>query len=557
MKFSVTFILSLFLFFPQLKAQPQLVLAPFATGFTSPLFITNTGDERLFIVQQRGLIRIVDPNGSIKSTPFLNITAKVSASGNERGLLGMAFHPDYAANGFFYVNYTRSSDGATIVARYSVNPSNPDVADSASELILLTVAQSQTNHNGGCILFGNDGYLYIGMGDGGGSGDPLNDAQNPLSLLGKMLRIDVDGVGGYDIPPDNPFFGMSSIRNEIWALGLRNPWRFSFDRLTHDLWIADVGQSVREEIHFQSSTSVGGENYGWRCYEGNQPYNLNGCQPASAYVFPVFEYAHSGSNCSGSVTGGYVYRGALYNGLFGKYLAADYCKAAFYWVEKNDTGFASGTLGTFSPFQYASFGEDVYGELYVTLLGNGSVQKITDTSDCRPVALILSEEDTVFFNEGETASLNALFHPSLNYQWKMNGSDITGAGSQTLLADSTGDYTVEVTNPANSCSNLSASVRVELQQGTSINAITNSVYQNPFSIYPNPNKGDFNIMCNNSSVMLEEIALMNSIGETLLLKQDINANHFFVQTSGLSNGIYLVRLKTKDGFYFRKVSVIE
>src|SRR5262245_36732420 len=253
------------------SSQTALTTEMVASGLSSPVFVTSPpGDcSRLFVVEQTGAIRIVK-NGSLLATPFLDINTLV-LFGGEQGLLGMAFHPSYAANGFFYVNYTRKPDGATVVARYSVS-ANPDVADRGSVLPLLVIAQPFDNHNGGMLAFGpNDGFLYIGMGDGGSGGDPFNNAQNPDVLLGKMLRIDVDHASpplAYAIPPSNPFAGAAAGADEIWSVGLRNPWRFTFDRANGDMYIGDVGQNSVEEIDFEPAGSPGALNYGWRCMEG-------------------------------------------------------------------------------------------------------------------------------------------------------------------------------------------------------------------------------------------------------------------------------------------------
>ncbi len=252
-----------------------------ASGLQAPVFITHAGDNsgRLFVLEQPGRIRVIK-QGMLLSTPYLDITSLV-LYGGERGLLGLAFHPNYKQNGTFYVNYTRQTDGATVIARYRVSATNPDLADSASATILMIIPQPYANHNGGCLQFGQDGYLYIGMGDGGSGGDPQNYAQNINSLLGKMLRIDVNNGNPYAIPPDNPYVNRDGA-DEIWALGLRNPWRFSFDRLTGDLYIADVGQNAWEEVNFQAANAQGGINYGWRCREGAHPYNSNPpCNDAS------------------------------------------------------------------------------------------------------------------------------------------------------------------------------------------------------------------------------------------------------------------------------------
>jgi hypothetical protein len=298
-----------------------------ASGLSSPIFVTSPpGDlQRLFIVERPGRIVILI-NGQVLPDPFLDIVGRV-LSGGERGLLGLAFHPDYDNNGYFYVNYTNTS-GNTVVSRFEIS-ADPDLADSSSEYLLLTISQPYSNHNGGMIAFGpNDGYLYIGMGDGGSGGDPQNRAQNDGVLLGKMLRIDVDGSSPYGIPPDNPFAGPGDPLDEIWARGLRNPWRFSFDRQTGDIYIADVGhwrfsfdrqtgdiyiadvgQSQWEEIDYQPASGSGGENYGWRLMEGNHCYNPPvDCDPGGL-TYPIYEYSHGGSPFRCSITGGYVYRG--------------------------------------------------------------------------------------------------------------------------------------------------------------------------------------------------------------------------------------------------------
>jgi len=354
-------------------------LVPVAGGFSLPVDITHAGDDRLFVVEQRGLIKIIDGTGTVLPTPFLDLTSLVSQSGNERGLLGLVFHPSYGSNGFFYVNYTSSlSSHETTISRFSVT-ANPDIADFASETLLLTVAQPFTNHNAGDLAFGPDGYLYIPTGDGGSGGDPGNRAQNPLDFLGKMLRIDVDSGLPYAVPPSNPFVGDPGTLDEIWALGLRNPWRFSFDGLTGDMWIGDVGQGSWEEIDLQPVLSPGGENYGWRCYEGNAPFNTSGCGPIGNYTFPVFEYANAGSNCS--VTGGFVYRGPVYPGMYGHYLFGDYCSGLIWSLYPDGMGgFNLTQIHDMADFELVSFGEDYLGELYVSGHSSGNIYQVIELS---------------------------------------------------------------------------------------------------------------------------------------------------------------------------------
>lgn len=375
---------------PSLAAPSQqqaitLQLIPFATGLSAPVKLANAGDDRLFVVEQGGIIRIVQPDGTVVATPFLNITSRV-LSGGERGLLGLAFEPGNPA--IFYVNYTRKStnnqqNGDTIVARYRVTGNNPNVADPNSEEIILTVDQPYENHNAGDLAFGPDGHLYIPLGDGGSGGDPENRAQNLNELLGKLLRINVTGVATYTIPADNPYANDNNPRTraEIWALGFRNPWRFSFDRQTNDIYLADVGQGTYEEIDFQPAASTGKENYGWDCREGAHPYDTNQqsplCNANSNYADPIFEYTHS-DGCS--VTGGYVYRGATYPALNGHYFLADYCSGKFWSLIRNGQGQWAPTPHGKLMDNPSSFGEDNNGELYVASLSNGTIYRVTTTS---------------------------------------------------------------------------------------------------------------------------------------------------------------------------------
>jgi glucose/arabinose dehydrogenase len=361
----------------QSKVSPaSLTLTPFASGFDNPVDISNAGDNRLFIVEQQGYIKIVDTGGNIYPIPFLNIDDRVKSEG-EQGLLGLAFHPDFSENGFFYVNYTGAAD-STHISRFSVDPLTPNQADPESEMKLMTIYQPYQNHNGGELVFGPDGYLYIGLGDGGAGGDPGNRAQNPMEFLGKMLRIDVNGGLPYSIPESNPYYGRQDTLGEIWAMGLRNPWRFSFDRVTGDLWIADVGQNEIEEINFQPASSSGGENYGWRCYEGNNAYNTEDCLSPGNYTFPIHQYDHS-STGSCSVTGGFVYHGTQYPTYYGMYFFADYCSDKI-WTLSNESGFWSPELmGQFQGNNFSTFGEDVNGRLYIAGHSSGIIYYLSQT----------------------------------------------------------------------------------------------------------------------------------------------------------------------------------
>ncbi|MBI1761107.1 MAG: PQQ-dependent sugar dehydrogenase [Acidobacteria bacterium] len=355
-----------------------LQLEPFLTGLAAPVFITSAHDQtnRLFILEQAGRIRVRQP-GATTAAVFLDITAKV-LSGGERGLLGLAFHPQFSSNRRFFVNYTRQTDGATVIAEYKASASNPNMADTA-ETILLTIPQPFQNHNGGMLDFGPDGFLYIGMGDGGSANDPGNRAQNVEELLGKILRIDVNTPNGatpYSSPSSNPFFGPTPGRDEIYAVGMRNPWRFSFDRLTGELYAGDVGQDAREEIDL---IKLGG-NYGWRVLEGTRCTNLGpGSCTDAKFTPPLYDYPHVGSNCAGSVTGGYVYRGAALTLTPGAYLFGDYCFGTLYLRE-------NGAVRTLfdTNLGITSFGEDEAGELYV-VAGAGTIYRLVNAA---PRALV-------------------------------------------------------------------------------------------------------------------------------------------------------------------------
>ncbi|MDJ0653021.1 MAG: PQQ-dependent sugar dehydrogenase [Xanthomonadales bacterium] len=335
---------------------PPFDLERIATGFSQPLALRHAGDGsgRVFVVEQDGRVYVVDATHRVLETPFLDLSGEtglnLTNSSGEQGLLGLAFHPQFASNGFFYVNYSDRTGGDTVIARYTVDSGNPNMADPTSGVILIEIDQDAGNHNGGDLHFGPDGYLYIGMGDGGGAGDPRDRAQQPDSLLGKMLRLDVDNQGtnatfacgpaaNYGIPDDNPFDGDDGICAETWAFGLRNPYRFSFDANTGDMFIGDVGQDRVEEIDFQPAASAGGENYGWDCREGSTEYGISGdrdapsplCDTVGPLVDPILEVTHTEDGCS--ITGGYRYRGGL-AAASGLYFFGDFCTGQVYAGEE-------------------------------------------------------------------------------------------------------------------------------------------------------------------------------------------------------------------------------
>jgi glucose/arabinose dehydrogenase len=368
---------------PPLGGSPGIAFTTVTSNVNSPVHVADPkdGSGRLFIVEQGGYIRIFK-NGGVLPTPFLDVHNLINAGG-EQGLLSVAFHPSYATNGLFYIYYTNNlaSPGDITLARYQVS-ANPDVADPNSAQVLLVVPHPvNSNHNGGQLMFGpSDGYLYMGTGDGGSGGDPPNNAQNLSVLLGKILRLDVDGTGAvpcgqstpapYAIPPDNPFAARTGC-DEIWAFGVRNPWRFSFDSATSDLLIGDVGQNAWEEIDYQPAASAGGQNYGWRLMEGFHCYNPPSNCDDGSLTLPVLEYDHNG-RCS--VTGGYRYRGTAIPGLNGIYVYADFCSGEVWGAQQAADGTWTSSLLIHTGFNLSSFGEDASGELYATNLGGGLYQ---------------------------------------------------------------------------------------------------------------------------------------------------------------------------------------
>lgn len=341
---------------------PGISLTLVASGFDAPVHLTHAGDGsgRLFVVERGGRVFVVS-GGAVGTTPFLDISPRVT-SGGEQGLLSIAFPPDFKGRRHFYAYYTgRNGIGDTVVARFALSASD-DLADPASEVELLGVVQPFANHNGGQLAFGPDGMLYVGLGDGGSGGDPQGNGQNPGTLLGSLLRIDVEsGVTPYAMPAGNPF------GNEIWAWGLRNPWRFSFDRATGDLYIGDVGQGSFEEIDFQPAGS-GGQNYGWNRMEGPACFGAANCD-RSGLTLPVSAYDHSLGDCS--VTGGFVYRGTEHPALQGVYVYADFCSGRLWGLRRDGGGEWTNELLLDSSLQVSSFGEDEAGNLYVADLGGG------------------------------------------------------------------------------------------------------------------------------------------------------------------------------------------
>lgn len=454
MKFCTRRIFTILLFFItslQTKAQ-KLALVPYASGINLPIDLENCGDNRMFVPGLDGIIHIINADGTLRPTPFLNISSKISI-GTEDGLLGMAFSPNYKTDRKFYLYYIASIAGVktAVVEEYKVSVADSNVANLSSALTLITLSQPFDTNVGGNLMFGMDGYLYINIGDGATTGDPNGNGQNKNTLHGKILRIDINNSSAaqpYAIPATNPFYNdpTPGIKKEIWAYGVRNPWRASIDRLTGDLWIADVGDNLHEEVDYQPKNAAGGRNYGWNIMEGNSCYNPPiGCSTVGI-TLPLYDYPHT---YGFAVIGGYVYRSAQSKALFGTYLLGDY---AAKWIDgiKQSGGILSGSVTHFITNSQAignpiCFGEDMYGDQYILLNGNGTVFKLQDTSYLRrPKAYFtpVDQGDGTFLFQG-------LEGTNLTYQWLKNNAVIPGATSPDYITSAPATYALVVTNTLN------------------------------------------------------------------------------------------------------------
>jgi glucose/arabinose dehydrogenase len=424
-----SFLFVLLFYCTSLTAQPIIVFTPVvSTGLSSPVDIVNAGDgtNRMFVVQQGGNIRLYNAGWTLLNSNFLTISTNIS-TGGERGLLSLVFHPNFENNRYFFVYYTNTQGGIN-VDRFQTDINNPNAADAGTRTNIMTIVKPVTfaNHNGGKLNFGPDGHLYFGLGDGGSGGDPRNFAQRGDSLWGKMVRINVDNFTTtpyYTIPADNPYISDPNFLDQIYNTGLRNPWRWSFDRLNGNIWIADVGQNNREEVNYRTAAQTNGTNYGWRCYEGFAAYSTGGCLPQTSYTDPIFDYPHNNATGGFSITGGYVYRGSLYPALYGYYICSDYVNGNTWTI--NSTTFATNRQNGLQS-SIAGFGETENGEIFA--VANNTIFSVT-TSSVLPLQLLsfngYAQNNTHVLN-WETANESGMSHFIIQYS--SNGAQFTDAG---------------------------------------------------------------------------------------------------------------------------------
>lgn len=543
----------LFLLFPcfqSLNAQPEIDFVAPVAGFSNPVdIVAEPGSARLFIVEQGGLIRIVDGT-DIADDPFLDVSDLLSLSDNERGLLSMAFHPDYLnpLNRYFFIYYTGTT-GALTLARYQREELDADLADESSAEILLSIPHAAGNHNGGKLNFGSDGYLYFGTGDGGGSNDGSNNAQTLGSRLGKMLRLDVDNFTTppfYEAPASNPFFGVSPDQNLVFALGLRNPWRWSFDRENGDIWIADVGQGNWEEVnHVTAAAAAAGLNYGWRCREGNHANpNITPCTPAGGTdQDPIFEYTHNGATGGFSITGGYVYRGTNFPSLDNYYVTADYISGNLWLVRPDGSFLFQDNL----PGNISGFGEGNDGELYAISRSAGTLYSIIDVNAVLPVSLVrFTGSYFAGYNELKWTTVYEENTKKFIVEYSTNGRNYLPAGEVLSTLSSSGD-SYSFKHHTNNTGLLFYRLRImDIDQSARYSPVISISSRGEAGIKLYPSVIANGVLQVNSGPSIEKIDLFSFDGRHVYSKlMNGVSGYFTIPLPALQKGMYLVRLTGK------------
>jgi len=515
----------------------RIALQSFATGLASPVKIAHCGDDRLFVNEQSGRIRIVGPDGTVLATPFLNIQDRVNDSGGEQGLLGLAFDPNYAENGEFYVNYIAGAgNGTSRISRFRVTE-DPNVADPASEEIIYSLEQPYSNHNGGDLAFGPDGYLYCGFGDGGAADDPEGHGQDLTdNALGDMIRIDVHGEAPYGIPTTNPWANAGNdTLPEIWASGLRNPWRFGFDAVTGDLWIGDVGQNAWEEVDFWPAGDHSGPNFGWRCREGLvacPSCTTSGCPSPTVFVDPISVHSHSSGWCS--VIGGRVYRGTEYPRLYGRYIYTDYCPAPYYSLVPDEFGgFTREQIMNSGGVGVSCIAENSQLEIFVANVENGTIKRIVD--QCPMPVPVISQNNNVLTSTDADA-----------YTWFLNGDEIPNATTQSITITEVGEY--QVVGEFNTVCELSSEVVQVIGSGVV------SLGTSTFEVFPSPARD--RIMLAGFPVEAQLVRLTDLTGRTVATQAINGKNRMTVDVSDLANATYLVALVGADGTLIQQRKVL-
>lgn len=528
-----------------------------SSGLSSPLDIVNADDgtNRLFIVERGGSVKILS-GGVLLPGNFLEIPDSITAGG-ERGLLSIVFHPGYVTNRYFFVYYTNLSGDITLT-RFQTQAGNPNAADESTGVIVLIIPHPTfSNHNGGKLNFGPDGNLYFATGDGGSGGDPGNNAQNGNSLLGKMIRLNVDDFltpPYYTIPPDNPYVPDDAVRDEVFAIGLRNPWRWSFDRLNNEVWVADVGQNAWEEINNRPFLTSGGINYGWRCYEGNATYNTVGCLPPASYISPIFVYPHIFATGGFSVTGGYVYRAAEFPALYGYYICADYVSGNTWLIKSNGVGWNI-SQQTGLPGNISGFGEAENGDLYAVSLG-GRVFKVTTTSVLPVTLQQFTAKALNGYNEIKWTAVNELSMVGYKIEFSHDGVNYETAGSINAMNNGNEtDYSFQ--HIITGFTKLFYRLKIIHNSGQitySNILVLNKKPGTSVKIYPMP------LTSNQATIIsdkpIEQIILYTVEGSKIFTKKMNNVSGTInIPLPHLQNGIYIMQLKLKDEFVNEKILV--